>query len=130
MMIAFNHHEAVDWDPTVGRDALAKLMARDDLGSVHLLERDERTLGYFVLTWGYDLEWNGRDAMLTELWIEPEARGGGDGTRAIAEVERVAREAGAAAVHLMVRHDNEVAQRVYARAGFKSPGRALLTKKL
>jgi len=52
-------------------------------------------LGYFVLTWGYDLEWDGCDAFLTELFLVPAARGHGHGSGALVAAEAVAREHGA-----------------------------------
>jgi ribosomal protein S18 acetylase RimI-like enzyme len=83
-----------------------------------------------VLTWGYDLEWDGRDAFLTELFLIPEARGHRLGGEAMAHVENVAREHGARALHLMVRDDNVVARRLYARQGYVSPPRTFLSKPL
>jgi len=59
-----------------------------------------------VLTWGYDLEWDGCDAFLTELFLVPAARGHGHGSGALVAAEAVAREHGARALHLTVRHEN------------------------
>ena len=58
------------------------------------------------------------------------ARGIGIGTRVLASIEDVARRAGAGALHLMVRPENEPAVRLYNRAGFRSPPRTLLSKPL
>jgi len=72
----------------------------------------------------------GRDAFLTDLYLEPELRGRGVGRYVMAAIEEVARAAGAAALHLMVRPENEPAVRLYGRAGFRSPPRTLLSKAL
>jgi ribosomal protein S18 acetylase RimI-like enzyme len=48
----------------------------------------------------------------------------------MARIEETATAHGANALHLMVRHENVVARRVYERAGFTSPPRAFLSKKL
>jgi ribosomal protein S18 acetylase RimI-like enzyme len=135
MMEAFNRFEEIEWTRARGEPALRRLLGDGTLGMLGLIDegtKEERSaaLGYFVLTWGFDLEWNGRDAFLTELWLEPQARGKGLGREALALVEKAARENGAQALHLMVRHENEVARRLYDRAGFRSPPRAFLTKTL
>ena len=130
MMEAFNRFEAIDWSPATGTPAVERLLGDVSLGVIGLVRIDSRDVGYFVLTWGYDLEWNGRDAFLTELWLEPDFRGRGVGGDVIASIEETAMAHGAKALHLMVRHENVVARRVYERAGFTSPPRAFLTKKL
>ena len=48
-----------------------------------LLEAERGLCGYFVLTWGFDLEWNGRDAFLSELFLIPDARGKALGAAAL-----------------------------------------------
>ena len=130
MMGRFNALEAIEWTAEAGEPALRTLLGDASLGAVGLLTEDERTVGYFVVTWGYDLEWNGRDAFLTEIFLEEHARGRGFGARALALAEETARAAGARALHLMVRHDNERAKQLYVRAGYTSPPRLFLSKPL
>jgi ribosomal protein S18 acetylase RimI-like enzyme len=130
MMDAFNRLEGIAWIRDKGEPALRRLLADPRLGRVGLVERDGRAVGYYVLTWGYDLEWAGPDAFLTELYLEPAARGQGLGARVLAAIEEAARAHGAGALHLMVRDDNERAARLYARAGYVSPPRTFLSKPL
>jgi len=130
MLAAFNRLEQIEWDESVGAPALRRLIAEPSLGFVGIVESDGRAGGYFIVTWGYDLEWGGRDAFLTDLYLEPELRGRGVGRYVMAAIEGVARAGGAAALHLMVRPENEPAVRLYARAGFRSPPRTLLSKAL
>jgi len=110
--------------------ALSPLLLSDALGGVWLLVDGDATVGYVVLTWSYDLEWAGREAFLTDLFIDAGARGRRLGTAAMPLIEAVARAHGARALHLMVRHDNNVAQRLYANAGFTVPPRLFMTKPL
>lgn len=128
MMADFNAHEQIAWTRAAGEAPLRALMATPALGVVGVIGAEP--LGYFVLTWGFDLEWGGRDAFLTELYLRPSARGQGRAGPAVAAIEALAREHGARALHLMVRHDNAPARQVYARAGFVDPGRLLLSKPL
>jgi ribosomal protein S18 acetylase RimI-like enzyme len=130
MMEAFNVFEKIPWRRETGELALRTLLSDTRLGVVAIVEEGEATLGYLVVTWGYDLEWNGRDAFLTELFLVPEARGRGVGTLALDRAEALAARHGARALHIMVRHENEPARRLYARAGYVSPPRLFLTKVL
>lgn len=133
MMEAFNHHELIPWTREQGRGPLQHLMAHGELGAVRLIvdaEEPAQVYGYAILTWGFDLEWGGRDAFLTELYVSPSWRGHGLGKRALALVQELAREQGARALHLMVRTDNTPALSLYLSEGFTDPERLLLTKPL
>ncbi len=134
MMEEFNRFEAIAWSRVEGEPVLRHLVEHGTahVGLVGLVRKDEagEPVGYFVLTWGYDLEWNGRDAFLTELFLLPSARGAGLGQAALAGIEDIAVAHGARALHLLVRHDNVVARRLYRRAGFGEPPRAFMTKRI
>ena len=130
MMVEFNREEAIAWEPQAGERALAKLLGSPQLGLVGLLEDSQSLFGYFVVTWGFDLEWRGRDAFLTELYVVPERRGQGYGAAALEAVEDVARQSEARALHLLVRRDNAVAQQLYREAGYTAPPRDFLSKPL
>ena len=99
-------------------------------GFVGLAEVEDVTCGYFVLTFGFDLEWNGRDGFLTELYLVPEARGRGLGQALLAAAEGTAQSLGTRALHLMVRPENVAALSLYLKRGFREPARRLLTKPL
>jgi len=130
MMEAFNAFERIPWTRAAGEAPLRTLLSDASLGIVGLVEEGAMPLGYFVVTFGYDLEWNGRDAFLTELFVVAEARGRGIGRIALERAESLAREHGVIALHLMVRLENENAHRLYLLAGYASPPRVLLTKLL
>ena len=130
MMVDFNAYEHITWTREHGEAALRRLLSDASLGAIRFIVEGDVAVGYFVVTYGYDLEWNGRDAFLTELYLVESARGHGVGAQAIALVEAFAKEQGALALHLMVRNDNAVAQRLYQRAGFVSPPRTFLSKVL
>jgi GNAT superfamily N-acetyltransferase len=154
MMNDFNAGEGISVEPQRLHAALAELLMDDRLGRVWLIV-DERTaatgdrdaagttdptdttdatdttiLGYAVLTFGYDLEFAGRDAFLTELYLKPPARGRRLGRRALDAIEVEAVRLGIAAIHLMVRPDNQRAFALYAAAHYEEPGRTTLSKEL
>lgn len=130
MMEPFNTFERIPWTRTAAEQPLRTLLSNASLGVVGIVEEDSRPIGYFVVTWNYDLEWNGRDAFLTELFIVPEARGRGLGRMALRQAEEFAVKHGAHALHLVVRPENERAHGLYLREGFFHPQRVFLTKVL
>src|SRR5262249_30356286 len=99
------------------------------LGGAWLVEDDARAIGYVIVTFGYDLEFAGRDAWLTEIWIDPSERGRGCGSAALAQIGDELRALDVRAVHLQVRPDNP-AMRVYHRAGFLTVPRQILSRRL
>jgi ribosomal protein S18 acetylase RimI-like enzyme len=130
MMADFNRLEGIPWTPEACRPALARLLESLDLGVVcHILEGDARR-GYGVVTWGFDLEWEGRDAFLTEIYLQTDARGRGLGSNALKLIEIMASRHGARALHLMVRPENALALRMYRKGGYESPPRVFLSKGL
>jgi len=132
MMEDFNRIEQIEWTRQRCEPALRHLLESVDLGVVGLLVEDETeaVLGYFVLTWGYDLEFNGRDAFLTELYLMPEARGRGLSRPFLGRIEAIAREHGVHALNLMVRPEHPAPYRLYTGAGYRSPPRVFLSKDL
>lgn len=130
MMVDFNRLESIAWSPDAGRAPLERLIEDANLGFVALIEGTGVVLGYAVVTFGYDLEWGGRDAFLTELFLVEDARGKRIGALALAQVERIARANDVNALHLMVRHDNAHARALYTRAGYVVPERVFMTKRL
>jgi ribosomal protein S18 acetylase RimI-like enzyme len=125
---ALNAHESIEISDDALEAALAKLLGDPSLGGVWLIE-DAQVIGYAIVTYGYDLEFGGRDAYLTELWIDEPARAGGAGSAALAALEPELRARGVHALHLQVRPENP-AVRLYERAGFERSPRWLMTRKL
>jgi ribosomal protein S18 acetylase RimI-like enzyme len=130
MMDDFNRSEVISWAPAVTEVALRKLLREPELGQAVVLVDGGQVQGYAVVTYGYDLEFAGRDAYLTEFYLRPEVRGRGLGKWMLARVEERALEAGVQALHLMVRPENGPALTLYQRAGFEPPPRVFLTKRL
>lgn len=130
LMAAFNAFEGIEWKPAAMVPALERLLGDPAIG-FGLLARDASggaLVGYGLATMGYDVEYGGPDAFVTELFVAPEHRGRGVG-RALLDAIVAALEArGACAVHLMVRPENEAARALYAARGFHDVPRLLMTR--
>jgi len=126
---ALNAHEGITLEPAALEASLARLLAAPELGSVWLVERAGAPIGYAIVTYGYDLEFGGRDAFLTEIWIDEAARGGGAGGEVLDALALELRARGLHALHLGVRPENP-ARRLYARRGFVASPRIMMTRTL
>ena len=121
------------FDETVARAAIEGLLGDPERGRLWVLaedDPDDRILGYLAVTFGWSLEWGGRDAFVDELYLAPSHRGGGIGRAAIALAEEACRTAGVRALHLEVERVNARGRALYARTGFVDTDRLLLTRRL
>ena len=126
---ALNDHEAIEISDERLRAGLAKLLANPSYGGVWLVERGSAPIGYAIVTYGYDLEFGGREGWLTELWIDEDQRGGGAGAAVITALEAELRTRDVQAMHLQVRPENP-AFRLYTRMGFVASPRTIMTRRL
>lgn len=110
------------------RTTLAKIMNDDSLGKVWLIYHCGIAVGYIVLTFGYSLEYRGRDAFIDEFYIRESHRGRGIGTNVIQFVESICPSLKIKALHLEVERENTTAQSFYRKVGFKDQQRYLMTK--
>jgi GNAT superfamily N-acetyltransferase len=127
LLVAFNAGEQIAWNTRTGRPALDRLLASDDLGVVIVVEHDAALIGYAIVTWGFDLEFAGRDAMVTDVFVVPDHRQHRAGVALIDAVIATAHAGGAGAVHLAVDPANPAAVGLYRRAGFVQSHRVLMS---
>lgn len=128
MMRELYAHEDLSFDESIARRALAGVIGDGTLGRVFLLLLENEVAGYAVLTFGYSLEFHGRDAFVDELYLCHEYRGQGIGKRALEFLTGVCAENGVCALHLEVERSNTNAQVVYRKFGFEDHDRYLMTK--
>lgn len=124
----FYDHFGYPWDEGAKRRALTELVADPSLGRLVLASAGGRVVGYAVVAFSFSLEYGGRTAFLDELFVEAAARGAGIGSAAIEHVAELCREAGVNALHLETEEENTGAAALYARLGFRSYGRRLMTR--
>jgi GNAT superfamily N-acetyltransferase len=115
------------------RRAAEGLIANPEQGGVWLIHvntehANGETAGYLCVTLCYSLEFDGRFALLDELYLEEAWRGKGIGAQAIAFAEEWSRARGLAAIRLEVARANSRAIELYRREGFKAHDRHLMTK--
>lgn len=124
----FCAHERLSFDERADLSVLHKIMADPSLGRVYMMLAGEEVAGYVVLTFGFSLEYGGRDALIDEIYVRESYRGRGIGTRCLQFIESVCRDLGVRALHLEVDRANANAQGVYRKSGFVDHDRYLMTR--
>ncbi|HEU0177426.1 MAG TPA: GNAT family N-acetyltransferase [Blastocatellia bacterium] len=128
MMRELYAHEGLAFDKAVARRALLGVIGDETFGRVFLILSADEVAGYAALTFGYSLEFHGRDAFVDELYLRDEYRGQGFGKRALRFLTEVCAAEGVNALHLEVERANTSAQAVYRKFGFEDHDRYLMTK--
>jgi ribosomal protein S18 acetylase RimI-like enzyme len=128
LMREFYAFEHIAFDEGAARSGLRQLLNEGGFGVVHMIRVGAEAAGYLVLTFGFSLEFHGRDAFVDELYLRENFRGRGIGRACIEFAAEVCRAEGIAALHLEVERGNTRAQALYRRAGFRDHDRYLLTK--
>ncbi|MEO9157523.1 MAG: GNAT family N-acetyltransferase [Kofleriaceae bacterium] len=126
---ALQAHEGIEISDAALEAALREMLGDPSLGGVWMIEDDGAIVGYAFISLSFDLEFAGREAWLTELFIDDAARGRGAGTFAIDALASLLRGLGVHAMHLQVRADNP-ALRLYERAGFTNVPRLIMSRRL
>ena len=127
LMRDFYALERLPFDEQRSRALLGQLIADDGPGRLILFEDNSVLCGYMVLTFGFSLEFHGRDALIDELYVVPEFRSRGIGAAALQYAAELCRQTGIEAVHLEVDHVNNRVHELYRRLGFKDHDRHLMT---
>lgn len=126
---AYYEFDGISFEPDRIEAALICLLRDASLGRVWII-RSPDAVGYVVLTFGFDLEFGGKVATVTEFYIVPEYCRIGLGTKAMHFIEKVCRELGIAFLELQVDRDNPEAQAFYKKLGFIFFDRIPLAKRL
>jgi ribosomal protein S18 acetylase RimI-like enzyme len=130
LMREFYLHEGIAWVESAARAALRGVLDDPSHGRAVLIEVDGAVAGYFVVCFGWSLEFHGRDAFVDELYLRDRFRGRGIGTRALEVAAELCRTSGVRALHLEVERSNTRAQAVYRRTGFVDREHYLMTRRL
>ncbi len=112
--------DEIPFDEDAVRRGARDLIENPTLGGAWLVEVDGRFVGHFVVTYGFDLEFGGRQATLTELFLVEECRSRGVGGAVLRFIEKTLDALGIGALELQVESDNETARGFYAKAGFEA----------
>ena len=121
-------HDHTYFDEISCRKTLPLILANEHFGKVWIIEANNQAIGYIVLTFGFSIEYHGRNAILDEIFVSEDYRKHGIGKQAINLAIEACKSLGIDAIHLVVEHENLNAHAVYRKLGFKTNSRYLMTK--
>lgn len=130
MMRDYYAEDGYTFSEAEARVVVGRLIRDSGLGRLWVAWAGESPVGYLAVTYGYSLEYRGRDAFIDEVYVVPSRRRRGIGAQAVALAESACREAGVRALHLEVERDKTGAREMYRRGGFTDHQRFLMTKRL
>ena len=110
--------------------AFEALLADPRLGGVWLAEEAGEAIGHLALTVCFSMEYGGLRGFIDDLYVRPGARGHGVGAGLLAAARAEALARGVRALHVEVGPENQIARRLYARAGYADGGHLLLSLSL
>src|SRR5215471_10014906 len=88
---AYYRFDRIPFDRKVLTSSLSLLLNGPIFGGAWFILNGSKPVGYLILTFGFDLEFGGRQATLTDLYIETPYRRRGIGGAILAQVEEFCR---------------------------------------
>jgi len=128
LMREFYPLQHMRFDEGVARAAVQALLSDPSLGQICFVYRGAELAGYLVLTFCFSLEFHGRFGLLDELYLREAFRRKSLGKAVMAFAENLCRQKGIQALRLEVGRDNQPAQGLYRKSGFREEERYLFTK--
>jgi GNAT superfamily N-acetyltransferase len=127
LMCEFYAESGYELDRAVAERAFAAILSDDRLGYVWLIDDENKTVGYIVLTLRFAMEYGGLIGCLDDLFVVPQSRNKGLSTAALIQVRDFCKTGGIRAITVEVGFSNGPAQAVYRRVGLAdAPDRQLL----
>lgn len=131
MMFALKGEDSEEWPLDDSKiDLFFAYLVNNKKDKLFIAEQDGDIIGYAILIASYSLEFGGIFTELDELFIKPDYRSQGIGTRFIKWLENSAKESGSKVLGLEATLSNEKAQNLYKRLGYDSLPRILFIKEL
>jgi len=127
---AYYKYDGIAFETETVRPALAVLLKNKSLGKAWFIQRRGKLVGYVVVTFGFDHEFGGRTATVTDLYIERRHRRKGLGRKTLGLVADFCRKAGVRGLELQAERDNTEARAFYKRCGFVATDRIPMNKRL
>jgi GNAT superfamily N-acetyltransferase len=130
LLAAQLREHAIPTDDAHIESSLRGILTHPDQGIVLLASVDARPAGVAYVSFARPLEHRGEVAWLEELYVSPEQRDRGVGTRLLREAIGRADARGCVSVELEVKRGHERALNLYVREGFRDLERRHLARPL
>ena len=111
-------------------DALAPLIANEQLGDLLVAEQGGELAGYLVITWGWGIESGGAEALIDEMYVSPDFRSQGVGTLLMTEAQSRASSRDVKVIFLETEQNNPESRELYDRLGFEIETSIWMSKRI
>ncbi len=119
LMREYYEYDQLAFDREAASAALLELLQNPAYGRVWLIGAAPGEIaGYIALTFGYSLEFHGRDAFVDEFYLREAYRRKGIGSAALAFAAQFCAQHGISSVHLVVERHNHAARSFYPAQGY------------
>ena len=115
-------------DTEKSKALFSEFIDNEHFGAAWLIEFENKTVGYVILTFVFNFEYGGKIAFVDELYLNEGSRGKGIGKQTIEFVKEQAQKLSLKLLYLEVEDHNAAAQKLYLSGGFMFHNR--LTMKL
>ena len=119
LMLAYYHYGQLEFEKDKACQAVLQLLAEDQLGKIWLISFEGKLVGYLAVTFGFSLEFGGKDAFIDEFFILEEYRNQGIGSTVLKLAEQFLMQQKVLALHLEVNAEHEAAKHFYKAGGFR-----------
>ncbi len=127
LVAAYYRFDSIAFDTRATGAALRRLLRDKSLGRAWVIDSGRELAGYAIVTYNYDLEFGGIEAIMTDLFIGQRHRRKGLGARMIEAVRDFYRHEGIGALELQVNRHNDAAQAFYRALGFEALDRIVMS---
>jgi diamine N-acetyltransferase len=116
-------YDGIDSDAGRVRAGLLQLLENPAFGQFWFVQDQGQAVGHVVLTYGFDLEFGGRTATVTEIFLRESHRGRGFGHAIFAFLDDHCASQNVLVLELQAEHENIRAQGFYRQLGFHAHDR-------
>jgi len=114
----------------ISENLFKEFISDTNLGKAWLIFSENEIIGYLILTFVFNFEYQGKIAFLDELYIREKSRGKGIGKQTLQFIQAEARKLGLKHIYLEVESHNEKAQQLYLSSDFDFHKRKLMQYKV
>ena len=111
------------------RELFEEFISNKSLGKSYLIYNDKEIIGYFIITFIFSFEYQGRIAFLDELYITESNRGNGIGNKTVQFIQGLKKELKIKIIYLEVENHNVKAQKLYLANDFEFHNRKIMKYK-
>jgi diamine N-acetyltransferase len=116
-------YDGIDFNTARVRTGLLQLLENPTLGQFWFVQDQDQAVGHVVLTYGFDLEFGGRTATVTEIFLCESHRGRGFGHAIFEFLDDHCARQNVLVLELQAEHENLRAQGFYRQLGFHAHDR-------